>query len=110
MNIDRSVIAYKRGIEKQKEIELERKRLEARLEMFESFIHTNECSDEGGWFAFFTPNGEIGMCDYMKDGIYVNGCASEREAVQALIKLACAVLEQHVLPEKEPDTVINVGF
>lgn len=65
--------------------------------MFERYIHTNECSDEGGWFAFFTPNAD-GDCEMMQPGLYVNGRETEEEAVRELVKMACQALKdtQHL--------------
>jgi hypothetical protein len=62
-----------------------------RLDMFERYIHTNNCSDEGGWFAFFVPpNSDINSSFEGSEaiGLYVNGCESEEEAVSELIQLA----------------------
>jgi hypothetical protein len=62
-----------------------------RLDMFERYIHTNNCSDEGGWFAFFVPNGDDinGAYEAARTiGLYVNWCESEEEAVAKLIDLA----------------------
>ncbi|HWT01165.1 MAG TPA: hypothetical protein VN256_13030 [Pyrinomonadaceae bacterium] len=58
---------------------------EARLSIFDKFIHTNECSDEGGWFAYFMPDGETTPDSFE---LRVSGYDTEEEAVQALIKKA----------------------
>jgi hypothetical protein len=57
-----------------------------RLAMFERYIHTNRCSDENGWFAFFMPNGTI------DDDMFEcrsTGCETEEEAIRLLIQAAC---------------------
>jgi hypothetical protein len=60
-----------------------------RLAMFERLIHTNNCSDEGGWFAYFTPNSATENYDESRRiGLYVNGCDTEEEAVRRLIAIA----------------------
>ena len=64
---------------------------EERLKIFEKYIHTNACSDEGGWFAFFVRPGESINDAYETAGDirpYVNGCETEDEAVGLLIELA----------------------
>jgi hypothetical protein len=61
-------------------------------EILDKYIHVNECSDEGGWFAFFTPTGSADNCEMMQDGMYVNGCESAEEAVKELVELACIAL------------------
>lgn len=63
---------------------------EERLQIFEKYIHTNACSDECGWFAFFTPNGTI---DDLPDW-RVNGCDTEEEAIRELVKLAATALQE----------------
>lgn len=63
------------------------------LAMFEKYIHTNECSDEGGWFAFFTPEEDsLSRCEMMQPGMYVNGRETEEEAVQELVRMACQAI------------------
>ena len=57
---------------------------EERLALFEKYIHVCACSDEGGYFAFFTPSGEI---DDLPDW-RINGCQTEEEAVQRLCEQA----------------------
>jgi len=61
--------------------------------MFERYIHTNECSDEGGWFAYFVldndANGSFDLMDM--SGLKVNGCATEEEAVKELVELVCVI-------------------
>lgn len=57
----------------------------ALAESIRKLIHTNECSDEGGWFAYWTPNGQT------EDRYFdrrVSGFESEAEAVEALIVTA----------------------
>lgn len=56
------------------------------LVMFRRYIHTNECSDENGWFASFCPEGKFNdeMFEYRS-----TGCETEEQAVQLLIKAAC---------------------
>lgn len=66
--------------------------MEKRLRMFEKYIHTNNCSDEGGWFAYFCPDGSAAESyDVMKGcGLLVNGCDCEEEAINVLIQTVCA--------------------
>lgn len=71
--------------------------LKDRLEIFERYIHTNSCSDEGGWFAFFTPSGVV---DDLPDW-RVNGYETEAEAVESLSHRAVNHLE--ALPEAEKE-------
>ncbi len=66
----------------EKEINRRENRDSARLKMFEKYIHTNNCSDEGGWFAFFT-RGEVDDLPEWR----VNGCETEEEAVSKLCTL-----------------------
>ncbi len=65
-------------------------RLTKRLNAFQPYIHTNACSDEAGWFAFFTPNGlaEMDLPEWR-----VNGCETEAEAVRELTQRAVDALE-----------------
>lgn len=49
-------------------------------------IHTNECSDECGWFAFWDTDDDA---DYENR---VNGCATEDEAIVALLEKTKAEL------------------
>lgn len=77
----RNRIAYYEQEDARKAAEIDRQR--ERLQMFERLIHTNSCSDEGGWFAFFTPNGPDDMSAFTQR---VNGCQSEEEALTELVK------------------------
>lgn len=64
---------------------------EERRRTLEKYIHTNCCSDECGWFAFFTPSGTIGfdLPDYR-----VNGRETEEEAIQALVEMAVKAITE----------------
>lgn len=57
--------------------------------LFYRFIHTNNISDEGGWFAYFTP---AGLDDMQAFEFRANGCATEEEAVYHLVTQACGVM------------------
>lgn len=64
-----------------------------RLRVFEEYIHTNACSDEGGYFAFFTPGRDAeGNPDHGFFDERVSGCASEEEAIHELAKLAAEAI------------------
>jgi len=63
-----------------------------RLSKYEKYIHTNCCSDEGGWFAYPCPDGNATQSfDEMADaGLMVNNCETEEQAIQELVKLLVA--------------------
>jgi hypothetical protein len=67
-----------------------------RLAVYEKYIHVNRCSDEGGWFAYFCPNGSATKSyDKMRDcDLFVNGCDSEEEAIQVLIQTLISLVLQ----------------
>lgn len=61
--------------------------------MFERYIHTNSCNDEGGWFAYFCPDGNATTAfdEAQKSGLYTNGWETEEQAVKQLIRIACGM-------------------
>jgi hypothetical protein len=85
------VSAYDRLLSGEQDLENQLEDLREQLTQTEAvrdavrrLIHTNECSDEGGWFAFWQPReGE----DF--DALFaerVNGCATEAEAVARFLE------------------------